>query len=244
MSLLLVNIFLANLDLHSVIHHHLGISPQGRDLLDILFERRNSSISYPFSANLGPYEDDFLTYDCFPGCGCDCNLAEYRSYVRRGSYCHLTRNNEIHFFNPLSDPFPANLFPGYNFSETSVETVFEQGISPGKFAVEHSLFLYALAKTQISLREILSKVGYRTYHFHQLRLLAQRLVSVVPVPLRLVYNLIPGLYEPRYFPRRLGFIDSSQSLVFGIKEYLADLPPLLVYNRIFGTSFFTGDVDP
>jgi len=144
----------------------------------------------------------------------------------------LTRNDEIRFFNPLSDPFTANLFPGNNFSETFVETVFEEGISPGKFAVEPSLFLYALAKTQIFIREILSKAGYRTYHYHQLHLLAQRLVSVVAVPLHVVYNLLPCLYEPRYFPRRLGFFDSSQSLVFGIKEYIADLPPLLVYNRI------------
>jgi len=70
-----------------------------------------------------------------------------------------------------------------------VETVFGDGISPGKLAVGHSLFLYALAKTQISLREILSKAGYRTYHYHQLHLLAQGLVSVVAVPLRVAYNL-------------------------------------------------------
>jgi len=57
----LLTFFLANLDLHSVIQHHLDISQQGRDLLEVLFERRNSSISYPFSANLGPHEDDFLT---------------------------------------------------------------------------------------------------------------------------------------------------------------------------------------
>jgi len=114
-----------------------------------------------------------------------------------------------------------------------VETVFGEGIAPGKLAIEHSLFLYALAKTQISLREILSKVGYRTYHYQQLHLLAQHLVGVVPLPLRVVYNLLPGLYEPRHFPRRFGFFVSSQSLVFGIKEYIADLPPLLVYNRIF-----------
>jgi len=57
-------------------------------------------------------------------------------------------------------------------------------------------------------------------------------VSVVAVPLRVVYNLLPGLYEPPYFPRCLGFFDSSQSLVVRIKEYIADLPPFLVYNRI------------
>ena len=168
---MLVNIF-ANLDLHSVIQNYLNISQQGRDLLEVLLERRNSSTSYPFSANLGPHEDDFLTYDCFPGCGCDCIPSEYRSDVWRGSYFHLTRNNEFRFFNPLSDPFPENLFPGNNF-EKFVETVFGEGISPGKFAVEHSLFLYALAKTQISLREILSKTVFRTYHYHQLHLLAQ-----------------------------------------------------------------------
>jgi len=153
--------------------------------------------------------------------------------VRRGSYFHLTRNNEIRFFDPVLESFPGNVFPGHHFSKWFVKTVFGQGIAPGKLAIEHSLFLYALAKTQISIREILSKVGVRTYHYHQLHLLAQRLVSVVPVPLRLVYNLLPGLYAPRHFPRRLGFFDSSQSLVFGIKEYIADLPHLLVYNGMF-----------
>jgi len=233
---LLINIFLADLDLHTAIQNHLEISRHGRALLEVFFERRNYNyypFCYPFSANLGPHEDDFLTYACFPGCGCDCIPFEYRLDVRRCSYFHLTCTNEIRFFNPLSESFPGNLFPGHNFSEEFVKAVFGQGIAPGKLAVEHSLFLYALAKTQISLREILSKVGVRTYHYHQLHLLAQRLVSVVPVPLRLVYNLFPGLYAPHHFPRRLGFFDSSQSLVFGIKEYIADLPPLLVYNGIF-----------
>jgi len=58
-------------------------------------------------------------------------------------------------------------------------------------------------------------------------------MTVVPLPLHVLYHLLPGLYQPRYFPRRLGFFDSSQSLVFGIKEYITDLPHLLVYNRIF-----------
>jgi len=58
-------------------------------------------------------------------------------------------------------------------------------------------------------------------------------MTVVPLPLHVLYHLLPGLYQPRYFPRRLGFFDSSQSLVFGIKEYITDLPPLLVYNGIF-----------
>ena len=231
-----INILLANLDLYTAIQNFWGISCQGRDLLAVLLERRNvstSPFSYPFSANLGPHEDDFLTYACFPGCGCDSVPSDYKPIICRGSYFHLTRANEIRYFNPiLEETFLANVFSGICLSPLFPETIFGRGITPGKLAVE-SLFLYALAKTQISLREILSKVGYRTYHYQQLHLLAQRLMTVVPLPLHVLYYLLPGLYQPRYFPRRLGIFDSSQSLVFGIKDYIADLPPLLLYNGVF-----------
>jgi len=233
---LLLNILLANLDLHTAIQNFSGTSCQGRDLLAVLLERRNVStppFSYPFSANLGPHEDDFLTYACFPGCGCDSVPSDYQPIIWRSSYFHLTRANEIRYFNPISEEtFPANVFPGICLTPNFPETTFGQGITPGKLAVE-SLFLYALAKTQISLREILSKVGLRTYHYRQLHLLAQRLQTVVPLSLHVLYHLLPGLYQPRCFPRRLGIFDSSQTVVFGIKEYITDLSPLLVYNGIF-----------
>jgi len=164
---LLINIFVASLDFHTAIQNYLGTSRQGRYLLAVFLERRNvstSPFSYPFSANLGPHEDDFLTYACFSCCGCDSVPADYKPVIWRSSYFHLTRANEIRYFNPiLKETFPANVFPGICLTPNFPESIFGQGITPGKLAVE-SLFLYALAKTQISLREILSKVGLRTYH--------------------------------------------------------------------------------
>jgi len=110
----------------------------------------------------------------------------------------LTRNNEIRFFNPLSDPFPANLFPGNYFSKEFVKTVFGERISPGKLSIEHSLFLYALSKTQIYLREILSKIGYLFIHIFTV--LSRLLMTTSLVFVFKFYLLVFPLFLLEYVP--------------------------------------------
>ena len=49
-------------------------------------DKSRPSFSLSFLLKWDPDEDDFLTYRCFPGCGCDHIPSNYAEVIRRYSF--------------------------------------------------------------------------------------------------------------------------------------------------------------
>jgi len=234
----------------------------GLMLTKTLLDRTEDDI--PIEEYLPPVgESEYQDYFCFNGCGCDAIPEEDNRIINRHHFHYRDIDNKIQRCSLISktkeEKLPIGQFPALGQAITEINYMLENtyrkrtslystillaAYTPKSFTLQQfSLQLQSLLVAREHLRQVLSTLKLRTYHYSEFLQLQNSLTSRLGVHSFLAKLVLPSLKEPRFvfIPSAIPYPpfrkSSEQVITFGIRQTLGGFPRKFVHNGVFHSKY-------